>query len=163
MHLCTSAASVLDCRYEITNRLNLLSCDPRTPLNELFDGAAVLKVLGRCPNRQSRFGEDPSAADLGWVPFDCSALVPRVHGSFLTRLRLLEQIHGRSSSDAIVTIRMLAPRQGSFNRSVAREKHWFWKVTSLNPTLFSGRPSPVAEIAEKKDRDGWPGGRPQRL
>jgi integrase len=36
------------------------------------------------------------------------------------------------------------PRQGSNNRSVAREKNWFCKVTSLNPTLFEGRPSPLA-------------------
>ena len=87
IHLCTSTSSVLDCRYEIKNRLNLLSCDPRKPPNELFNGGAVLKVLEECPNRHSRFGEDLSAADLGWVLFDCSALISRVHGSPLTRLR----------------------------------------------------------------------------
>ena len=64
-------SSVLDCRYEIKNRLNLLSCNPRKPLNELFNSGAVLKVLEECPDRHSRFAEDPSAADLGWVPFDC--------------------------------------------------------------------------------------------
>ena len=82
-------SSVLDCRYEIKNRLNLLSCDPRKPLNELFNGGAVLKVLEECLDRHSRFGKDPSSADLGWDPFDGSALIPRVHGSPLTRLRLL--------------------------------------------------------------------------
>jgi hypothetical protein len=51
------------------------------------------------------------------------------------------------------------PRQGSLIRSLAREINGFLKVTSLNRTLFQGRPSPLAEIAEKKDRDGWRGGR----
>jgi hypothetical protein len=37
------------------------------------------------------------------------------------------------------------PRQGSLIRSFAREKYRFWKVTSLNPTLFQGRPSPLAD------------------
>ena len=36
------------------------------------------------------------------------------------------------------------PRQGSNKRGVAREKNRFYKVTSLNPTLFEGRPSPLA-------------------
>ena len=37
------------------------------------------------------------------------------------------------------------PRQGLLIRSVAREKHGFRKGTSLNPTLFQGRPSPLAD------------------
>ncbi len=38
----------------------------------------------------------------------------------------------------------MAPRQESFNRGVAREKHGCLKDTSLNRTLFQGRPSPLA-------------------
>jgi hypothetical protein len=70
----------------LKHRLNLLSGDPRKPLNELVNSGAVFEVLDECPNRHSRLGEDPSAADLGWVPFDCGALTPRVHESPQTRL-----------------------------------------------------------------------------
>jgi len=38
-----------------------------------------------------------------------------------------------------------APRQGSLIRSVAREINGFLKATSLNPTLFQGIPSPLAD------------------
>ena len=37
------------------------------------------------------------------------------------------------------------PRHGSLNRNLAREKHTFLKVTSLNPKMFQGPPSPLAE------------------
>jgi hypothetical protein len=36
------------------------------------------------------------------------------------------------------------PRQGFTDRSVAREKFLFSKLTSLNPTLFQRRLSPLA-------------------
>ena len=60
-------SSVLDCRRELKHRLNLLSGDSGKPLNEFVNGGAVFEVLEKCPNRHSRFGEDPSPADLGWV------------------------------------------------------------------------------------------------
>jgi hypothetical protein len=40
---------------------------------------------------------------------------------------------------------MLAPRQESLIRSFAWEINGFLKGTSLNPTLFQGRPSPLAD------------------
>jgi hypothetical protein len=46
------------------------------------------------------------------------------------------------------------PRQGLLNRNCVREKHRFRKVTSLNRTLFEGRPSPLAG-SRSKERPGW--------
>jgi integrase len=37
------------------------------------------------------------------------------------------------------------PRQGFMASSVARGKRWFSKLTSLNPTLFQRRRSPLAD------------------
>ena len=37
------------------------------------------------------------------------------------------------------------PRQASLNHNLAREKHRFPKVTSLNPKMFQGPPTPLAE------------------
>jgi hypothetical protein len=64
-----------------------------------------------------------------------------------------------NGSSASVAVAECDPRQGLLIRDCVRENHRFWKGTSLNPTLFQGRPSPVAEIAEQRDRDGWRGGR----
>jgi hypothetical protein len=36
------------------------------------------------------------------------------------------------------------PRQGFLNPHRCLEKRWFPKLTSLNPTMFQGRPSPFA-------------------
>jgi hypothetical protein len=46
---------------------------------------------------------------------------------------------------ADVATRRKYPRQGFLNRSVVRQKQGFPKATSLNPTLFEGRPSPVVD------------------
>ena len=46
------------------------------------------------------------------------------------------------------------PRQGFTVRSVAREKRWFSKLTSLNPTLVQRSCRHWRTTAEKKNRDG---------
>jgi hypothetical protein len=69
---------------------------------------------------------------------------------------LLGQIYERSSSDAIVTIRMLPPRQGSNKRGIAREKPEKGKPPGAKSgtTKRSGRRGQVKKAKTAKKANG---------